>query len=179
MSARGGGSMGSAQGFAPGNSAFGRAQAGDPQTGSSNSLFGRNTAAEARGRAEAENDERAVAKNAAKSRKAKATGTQNGTLPARGNSAFGQKQGDASTRTTGSQNNAFGKSRVKGSSASSNRATKKTSGDAEQSTRGNSEFGSRQGDASTRTTGEQNSQFGRNRAEEAKAKGSPSPTPGQ
>ncbi|MEO5721599.1 MAG: hypothetical protein ABIR71_09030 [Chthoniobacterales bacterium] len=47
--------------------------------------------------------------------------------------------------------------------------------DGEVTAQGNSEFGHRQGDAATRTTGSQNSQFSRHRGEEAKV--SPTPTP--
>ena len=96
--------------MSPGNSSFGRSQGGNPITGSTNSTFGRNTAAEARlnSRRNAE-DIRDIDNDNDNVKIKKTKHAKNHT--ARGNSAFGHRQGNAATRTRGSQNNAFGKAR--------------------------------------------------------------------
>ena len=98
--------------MSPGNSSFGRSQGGNPVTGSTNSTFGRTTAEDARANSnrdvnrdvdtttDTDNDNPKVKK---------AKNSKNHT--ARGNSAFGHRQGDAATRTRGSQNNAYGKAK--------------------------------------------------------------------
>lgn len=99
---------GSGNNMSPGNSSFGRSQAGNPITGSSNSTYGRNTAEQARLNSSRDSEEITDTDNDnVKIKKTKHA--KNHT--ARGNSAFGHRQGDAATRTRGSQNNAFGKAR--------------------------------------------------------------------
>ena len=160
-SAHGGGSFGS-QGFGSGNSAFGRSQFGNPHTDSRNSSFGHTSGKKA--------TSHTVARKAKKN-----AGTKKHI--ARGNSAFGHNQGDATTRTTGSQNSAFGQARAATAHGDATTSTVVGSDGATQTGPGNSDFGHRQGDAATRTTGSQNSAFGQARAAEAKAK--PTPTPNQ
>jgi hypothetical protein len=157
----GGGGMGRGGGF--GNSGFGRTQMSQPKFGRANSGFGRKAAKA--------NDRR----NAKMTRKAKKTnrGARSRGDTLRGNSAFGRKQGDPTTRTTGSQNSAFGQKRA--AEARARNANSITGNGSDQTGPGNSEFGHRQGDAETRTTGSQNSAFGQNRAAEAKASPRPSP----
>ena len=173
----GGGSFGS-QGFGSGNSAFGRSQAGNPHTGSGNSFFGRNTSGEAKARSTAGKSRKMTkSAKAMKLKKAKRTIAAK-KQTSRGNSDFGHRQGDATTRTTGSQNSAFGQARAaeaRGDTTTTGTAV--VSDGATQTGPGNSDFGHRQGDATTRTTGSQNSAFGQARAAEAKA--SPTPTPSQ
>ena len=87
----------------PGNSAVGRNQRTDLQTGSSNSSFGRTTAANARLRSDDLDDEDAVDRvNRTKTRKAKHTWSS---YP--GNSAFGRNQ--RINHLKGSGNNIHGK----------------------------------------------------------------------
>jgi hypothetical protein len=108
-----------------------------------------------------------------------------------GNSAFGHRQGDAATRTMGRQNSRFGRATARaakernGNSNPRPTATDSPSANVSSSVNpnapggpGNSEFGHMQGAAETRTTGEQNSQFGRATAEQAKA-GHPAPSPSE
>jgi hypothetical protein len=89
----------------PGNSSFGRSQGGNPVTGSPNSSYGRNTAEQARLNSSRNSEDI----NDTDNDNVRIKKTKNHT--ARGNSAFGHKQGDAAARTRGSQNNAFGKAR--------------------------------------------------------------------
>ena len=94
--------------MSPGNSSFGRSQGGNPVMGSTNSTFGRNTAADARLNSNRNSEDvRDTDNDNPKIKKTKHA--KNHT--ARGNSAFGHRQGDAATRTRGSQNNAYGKAR--------------------------------------------------------------------
>ena len=143
-----------------GNPAFGKAQGMNPQIGSGKSKT-------------AHGGKR---KRKAKSRK---TETARRTRTKHGNSAFGHRQGDPSTRTTGSQNNAYGK-------ATSAEAHAKHDGD-KTTAPGNSAFGHQQGDAATRTTGSQNNSYEKKKSAEAHAKhdgdddeaNAPAPSPGQ
>ena len=102
----GGGNSFGSQTIGAGNSSFGQSQAasaGNPQKGSSNSAYGKSKAASA-------HDDDAISDNdsdLAKIKKAKKARHHT----TRGNSAFGHRQGDATTRTRGSQNNAYGKAR--------------------------------------------------------------------
>jgi hypothetical protein len=99
---------GAGNGMSPGNSSFGHSQGGNPVTGATNSTYGRNNAAEARLNSSRDSDD--LTENDNDNGKIKKTKrVKNHT--ARGNSAFGHRQGDAATRTRGSQNNAFGKTR--------------------------------------------------------------------
>ena len=99
---------GGGNGMSPGNSSFGRSQGGNPVTGSTDSTFGRDTSDQARLNSSRDSEDTTdTDHDNAKIKKAKHM--KNHT--ARGNSAFGHRQGDAATRTTGSQNNAFGKAR--------------------------------------------------------------------
>jgi hypothetical protein len=151
-----------------GNSAFGHRQgdAATRTTGSQNNAFGKARSAAAKEKA---NDPRTETADSAK---------VNAEQSAPGNSAFGHRQGDAATRTTGSQNNAYGQARAaEARSDKGNGEAQAIPDEGHATSRGNSEFGHRQGDASTRTTGQQNSEFGRTRAEEAKAKADATPTP--
>src|SRR5438105_756889 len=101
----GDGSHGGAAGFggmsAPGNSAFGYAQAGNAQTGSINSQYGQATAQAARSRSDSDSDDQDgnnhKKKNAKKHQK-------HGTAP--GNSAFGRSQGGNPRK--GSINSSYG-----------------------------------------------------------------------
>jgi hypothetical protein len=96
------------QSMAAGNSSFGHSQAasaGNPQRGSGNSAFGRSTAADAR--LDSSTNTETTTDTNGKSKHAKSKKAKNATT--RGNSAFGHRQGDATTRTRGSQNNAYGK----------------------------------------------------------------------
>ncbi|MEY2563260.1 MAG: hypothetical protein QOH88_1453 [Verrucomicrobiota bacterium] len=93
-----------------GNSAFGMSQSstrGNPQTGSGNSAFGKTTSDAARARSDRDedifDDNDSDLTKIKKVKKAKVHSTVHG------NSAFGHRQGDALTRTRGSQNNAYGK----------------------------------------------------------------------
>lgn len=152
-----------------GNSAFGRSQAGFPQTGSANSQYGRTTAAQARDDSSDSGDRR---KKRKKAKSAKAVTT------ASGNSAFGHGQGNADTRTEGNQNSRFGRAEATAAKEGHAKPAKKTqaTNSKSQAEPGNSAFGHGQSDPETRTTGRQNSQFGRARADQAKA-GHPTPSP--
>jgi hypothetical protein len=155
-----------------GNSTFGHSQGMNPQTGSGNSSFGRMTAEEAKQK------QKAKSKKAAQRKKN------------HGNSAFGHRQGDPTTRTTGSQNNAYGQQTAARHRSESGAARSKKSGDTDVSpgtstTPGNSAFGHRQGDPATRTTGSQNNAYGKAQSQAAQAKHgdnattTPAPSPGQ
>jgi hypothetical protein len=159
-----------------GNSAFGRAQGMNPQIGSGNSSFGEMTSQEAK------------RKRKAKSRQLE---TARHTRTKHGNSAFGHQQGDATTRTTGSQNNAFGQRTATQHRSHSHATKSSTRGDTDVSTTtapGNSAFGHQQGDATTRTTGSQNNAYGKAQSKAAQAKhngdndgatGASTPSPGE
>jgi len=109
-----------------------------------------------------------------------------------GNSAFGHRQGNASTRTKGSQNNAYGQQNaaLHRSHSSASHSINNDATDVSNPTGtepGNSAFGHRQGDASTRTTGSQNNAYGKSKSAAAHAKhdgeddnpsASPAPSPG-
>jgi hypothetical protein len=157
--------------IARGNSGFGHRQ-GDPATrtkGSQNSAFGQ---ARASGRTKAEKTRsRTIAKKAKKDASAKKH-------IARGNSAFGHRQGDPATRTKGSQNSAFGQARAAAARGDDTTSTVTGTAVTQQTGPGNSDFGHRQGDPENRTTGSQNSAFGQARAAEVKARPTP-PTPSQ
>ena len=113
---------GAGNSMSPGNSSFGRSQGSNPITGPTNSTFGRNTAEQAR--LNSSRDSEDLTDNDNDNVKIKKTKhAKNHT--ARGNSAFGHRQGDAATRTRGSQNNAFGKAR----SASAKAKTRKPDND--------------------------------------------------
>ena len=161
------------QSMAPGNSSFGHSQAvsaGNPQRGPGNSAFGRSTAADARSDSSTNTDTNGKSKHA-KLKKAK-------NATSRGNSAFGHRQGDAATRTRGSQNNAYGKAqsaRVKHAKTLSlmERSKRFLMGPRHAkaknaTTRGNSAFGHRQGDATTRTRGSQNNAYGKTQSARVK-----------
>lgn len=83
-----------------GNSAFGHRQgsASTLTTGSQNNAYGQRTAARHRSQS-----------SASHLKKSDGSGVSPTTATAPGNSAFGHEQGDAMTRTIGSQNNAYGK----------------------------------------------------------------------
>lgn len=98
--------------MSPGNSSFGRSQGGNPVTGSTNSTFGRNTAEEARLNSHRNSQDITNTDNDNDNDTVKIKKTKHAmNHVARGNSAFGHRQGDAATRTRGSQNNTFGKAR--------------------------------------------------------------------
>jgi hypothetical protein len=163
---------GGGQSSSPGNSAFGHSQSGIPQTGSVNAQYGRATAAAAQSTSSTDKettDDPDLHRKKSKKTKSKKT-VKRDTAP--GNSAFGRKQGDADTRTTGRQNSRFGRATAKAAKERHNnpRPTASASSSPAISSNGapgNSDFGHKQGDAATRTTGEQNSQFGRATAEQA------------
>ena len=94
--------------MSPGNSSFGRSQGSNPITGSTNSTYGRTTAEQARLNSSRNSEDITDTDND----NVKIKKTKNAkNHAARGNSAFGHRQGDAATRTRGSQNNAFGKAK--------------------------------------------------------------------
>jgi hypothetical protein len=165
-------------GHGMGNSGFGHSQKSGPQTGPGNSSYGRMTA-------------QAAKEKTKRKRKAQLVKSTKGD---HGNSAFGHRQGDASTRTKGSQNNAFGQQNAALHRHShSSTALPTNSGDADVSVTpstepGNSAFGHRQGDATTRTTGSQNNAYGKLKSAAAHTKhdggnddasASPAPSPGE
>jgi len=86
-----------------------------------------------------------------------------------GNSAFGHRQGDARTRTRGSQNNAYGQQNVALPHSGPNNGAADAP-DLMGGERGNSAFGHRQGDPLTRTTGSQNNAYGKAQSAAAHAK---------
>jgi len=143
-----------------GNSAFGQTQRMSPQIGSGNSGFGRMTAQEA------QRKRKIGSRNLATTRHARTK---------HGNSAFGHRQGDANTRTTGSQNNAYGQRAAAHHRSHSPASHSSTSSDTDVSAAtmgapGNSAFGHQQGDATTRTTGSQNNAYGKAQSAAAQAK---------
>lgn len=102
----GGNSMSSGHG----NSGFGMSQAssnGNPRTGPGNSAFGKTTSENARARSDRDDD--LFDDNDNDSPKIKKVKKAKVHTTVHGNSAFGHRQGDALTRTRGSQNNAYGK----------------------------------------------------------------------
>ena len=98
--------------MSPGNSSFGRSQGGNPAMGSTNSTFGRNTAEDARLNSHRNSEDVRDTDNDNDNDNGKIKKTKHAkNHSARGNSAFGHRQGDAATRTKGSQNNAYGKAK--------------------------------------------------------------------
>ena len=155
---RGGGHFGS-HGFGTGHSSFGHTKIGKSQMGSNSSFFGHT-------KSKTKHSRSATAKKKKNSDAKKHI--------ARGNSAFGHRQGDPATRTRGSQNSAFGQAHAAANHADDSVIGTAAGGD-NQTGPGNSDFGHRQGNPETRTTGSQNSAFGQAHANQAK--GAPAPTP--